>query len=101
MSNILDYLDWRGDLSFDADPLNNVDALILAQLSYIVFDGIVSERFDKQISIKDAYALYKPEKVDERLVFFSFDEDMKLLKPESNETMKEKLFPCSHIRSNH
>ncbi len=97
MSNILDYLDWRGDLSFDADPLNNVDALILAQLSYIVFDGIVSERYDEQISIKDAYALYKPEKVDERLVFFSFNEDMKLLKKLADTERFGKIKLCGYV----
>ena len=30
MSNILDYITWRGDLSFSAAPLNEVDGLILA-----------------------------------------------------------------------
>lgn len=41
MNNIMDYLDWRGDLSFDVDPLNEVDSLILSTLSYIEYDGLV------------------------------------------------------------
>lgn len=32
MANIMDYLDWRGDLSFRADPFNEVDNLICALL---------------------------------------------------------------------
>jgi hypothetical protein len=42
MNNILDYLEWRGDLSFEQDPFNEVDNLILSTLAYIDFDGIVS-----------------------------------------------------------
>lgn len=41
MNNIMDYLDWRGDLSFDADPMNEVDSLILSTLTYIEYDGLV------------------------------------------------------------
>ena len=32
MANMMDYLDWRGDLSFAASGFNEVDNLILAQL---------------------------------------------------------------------
>ena len=39
MANILDYLRWRGDLHWQASPLNDVDLLILAQLSYVNFDA--------------------------------------------------------------
>jgi hypothetical protein len=41
MNNIMDYLDWRGDLSFEADPMNEVDSLILSTLTYIEYDGLV------------------------------------------------------------
>ena len=40
MGNILDYLDWRGDLTFEQTPFNQVDNLILACFSYIELDGI-------------------------------------------------------------
>lgn len=42
MHNIIDYLDWRGDLSFARDGFNEVDNLIFSVLAYIEFDGIVS-----------------------------------------------------------
>lgn len=38
---MLDYLDWRGDLSFAAAPFNDVDALALCQIAYMPFDGLV------------------------------------------------------------
>ena len=41
MANILDYLDWRGDLTFAQSPFNEVDNLILAELSFVDFKGIV------------------------------------------------------------
>ncbi len=41
MPNILDYVDWRGDITFDKSPFNDIDNLIFTQLSYINFDGIV------------------------------------------------------------
>ena len=41
MANIIDYLKWRGDVPFDADPFNEVDALVLCELVYANFDGIV------------------------------------------------------------
>ena len=41
MSTTMDYLRWRGDLSFSKDPLNDIDALILALLSYLPFREIV------------------------------------------------------------
>ena len=40
MQNIIDYLDWRGDVPFSAAPFNPVDNLILSQFSYISLDGI-------------------------------------------------------------
>jgi hypothetical protein len=41
MQNIFDYLEWRGDLSFDRDSFNEVDNLIFSILAYLEFDGIV------------------------------------------------------------
>ena len=41
MGNMLDYLDWRGDLRFSEIELCEVDSLILSTISYLEFDGIV------------------------------------------------------------
>jgi hypothetical protein len=41
MGKTLDYLLWRGDLSFSQDSFNDIDALILALLSYLPLKDIV------------------------------------------------------------
>ena len=41
MANILDYLDWRGDLTLAQAPFNEVDNLILAELSFVDFRDVV------------------------------------------------------------
>ncbi|MBQ7133601.1 MAG: DUF2974 domain-containing protein [Ruminococcus sp.] len=37
-TTMLDYLDWRGDLPFTINGINEVDCLVFASLSYIDFD---------------------------------------------------------------
>ena len=37
MSNMMDYLAWRGDIALDYSPLNDVDSLIIASLSYLTY----------------------------------------------------------------
>ena len=41
MTNMLDYLVWRGDIPFSASPFNEVDNIILAMLSFIDYAGVV------------------------------------------------------------
>lgn len=41
MANIIDYLQWRGDIPFSVDPFNEVDNLILSELVYTDFSSIV------------------------------------------------------------
>ena len=56
MENIVSYLKWRGDISFAAYAFNNVDNLILSQLSFIDFADIVPDcESDKKITLLDAY----------------------------------------------
>ena len=40
MANINDYLDWRGDLSLTSSKFNEVDSMILARFSYLIFNKI-------------------------------------------------------------
>ena len=54
MSDMFDYLDWRGDIRFSQLPLNPVDALIFSTLSYIRFQGIISDQPGHRINLKDA-----------------------------------------------
>ena len=57
-NTMYEYLDWRGDLTFFTDPFNEVDNLILAQLAYVDFDGIVPENREDKIAIDDVCRLY-------------------------------------------
>ena len=43
MTNVFDYLKWRGDLSFSQDPPNAVDALVFSGLAYIQFDDAMEQ----------------------------------------------------------
>lgn len=40
MNNLEQYLYWRGDLTFEQDPFNEVDGAILSELSYIDYLGL-------------------------------------------------------------
>lgn len=53
MGNIFDYLEWRCDIPFDADPFNEVDNLVLAELAYTDFRGILSMD-GREISLQEA-----------------------------------------------
>lgn len=54
MSNLFDYLKWRGDLSFQQTPFNDIDSLILSRLSYLPFDAIVPDSFITSLTIAEA-----------------------------------------------
>ena len=54
MADIFDYLLWRGDLGMDAVPPNPVDTLILSELSYIGFEGLVPGDFLHPVPLKVA-----------------------------------------------
>ena len=56
MANLVDYVNWRGDLSFEQDPFNEVDALFFSCISYVDFSGIVTE--GTSISLSDASDLF-------------------------------------------
>lgn len=59
MANILDYLDWRGDLTFDKAPFNEVDNLLLSQLVYVDLAGIVPGPESKEkIRIAEASRIF-------------------------------------------
>lgn len=52
MGNIMDYISWRGDLSFEQAQFNEVDNLILACFSYVKLDGISAVTKQKGIGLK-------------------------------------------------
>ena len=60
MSDIFDYLKWRGDLSFEQDSFNAVDALILSRLSYLPFEDVVPKSFGHGVSLQFAALAFSP-----------------------------------------
>ncbi len=58
MPNIRDYLTWRGDLTFAQSEFNEVDNLILTELTYLNFSEVVPGDFSACISLADAARLY-------------------------------------------
>lgn len=55
MANIHDYLEWRGDVTLEERPFNDVDNIILSALSYLDFTGIVAgEDADTGINLSQA-----------------------------------------------
>ena len=58
MGDILDYISWRGDLSWARSPFCPVDALALSALAYIHFEGVVPEGLDSPIPLRQAAERY-------------------------------------------
>ena len=54
MTNVLDYIKWRGDLTFSQDGPNAVDALIFSALAYIRYGGAVEEKPEEPVTIREA-----------------------------------------------
>lgn len=54
-NNILDYIQWRGDLRFSQSAANEVDGVLLVFLSFLDFSGIAPENpEDGWVYLKDA-----------------------------------------------
>ena len=68
MANILEYLVWRGDLSLAVSPFNEVDNLILSELAFLDFDGILTEKVNETITLREVaerLSIYREEDLAE------------------------------------
>ena len=54
MTNLFDYLTWRGDIPFENDPFNEIDGMIMARFAYAPFDGIVPETVRERVTVMQA-----------------------------------------------
>lgn len=81
ITNIIDYLVWRSDLSFEVDHLNEVDALIFSRFSYMDMKGILDDDH-KSMTIKEAYDIYRANE-DERPKYAIQDPELFKLMAES------------------
>jgi hypothetical protein len=53
MANLIDYIAWRGDISLDREPFNDVDALVLCQISYLDIGGLLSAGFKDTVTLSE------------------------------------------------
>ena len=59
MANIIDYLQWRGDIPVSQVPLGEVDALVLSYLSYMPFQEVMKQGFHApEVRLGDAAAYF-------------------------------------------
>lgn len=67
MMNLSDYINLKGNISFEESPFNEVDNLLFAELSYIDFEGIISPYpSEKMILLSSATGnLFKAKKKEE------------------------------------
>jgi len=73
MSNINDYLSWRGDVPITKEtPFNEVDSMIMARFSYMIFDRI---KMNEEETIKSISTKMKRFKNEE----FRFNGDKELI----------------------
>ena len=60
MNDVLDYIYWRGDLSFEQDPLNEIDAMIFSEFAYIDFSTLAPKKLDRGLlTIQKAASLWE------------------------------------------
>lgn len=74
MANILDYIQWRGDLSLAKDEFNEIDNLILSRFSYFPFDEIIKE--NEVTTIKELSKRFKEKDISTMPILW--EDDVKL-----------------------
>ena len=73
MANINDYIDWRGDLPInEIYKFNEIDSMILARFSYLIFDRIKMQEIETIESISNKMKKFKNEE-------FRFNGDKELI----------------------
>lgn len=58
MQDMLQYVKWRGDLPFSVDTQNEIDALILSEISYVPLDEIVPTEPNEAITLEKAAEMF-------------------------------------------
>ncbi len=65
MANLIDYLHWRGDLSFAQSAPNEVDSVLFVFLAYYDLDGIIPVDPERErITLREAILLEREHHVD-------------------------------------
>ncbi len=92
MANIIDYIDWRGDVPFSVSKFNTIDAIIFCELSYFPMEDIVPADFSESISIRTMC-----EKVIKKNLSMHDPLDIPLAKSILNSTRYDNVKLCGFI----
>ena len=77
--NMMDYIRWRGDLPFERDPLNEVDALIFSNLAYVKYTGTEAAEAGKAPELAEVCEQFYAQDIDP-LTRCRVEADLELLK---------------------
>lgn len=91
MAGILDYIDWRGDIPFSENGMNDIDSLIFTRLAYVLFDGIVPESFTEGITLKEAADIFLNDAFYRQKLILKEDEELLRRMAKAQRYMKLKL----------
>ena len=95
MTNLFDYLAWRGDLTLSQIPFGNVDSLLLSVLAYVFFDGILWESPYRRIPLRLAAEVFlaRPKEQQKARV----EEDILLLEKLAQSRRFQNAELCAYI----
>ncbi len=99
MANMLDYINWRGDLTFSEAPFSEVDSLILSQICYVDFETIVSHSFNKPILLASAARAYLRRHAGEKAYLGAIvpAEIIALMSAAANSKRFSRIRLCGHV----
>lgn len=75
MSNINDYIKWRGDLELKISEFNEIDSLILSRFSYLPFESLMEK--EEELTIEELSQRF--EKADQNKLEILWPDDSELL----------------------
>ena len=94
MSNINDYLIWRGDIPINSTfKFNEIDSMILARFSYLPFDKIKLEKEETIESISTKMKKFKNED-------FNYNGDMELISNMGKSTRFKNMKVTDYVKAN-
>lgn len=74
MSNVCEYVKWRGDLTLKQSKFNEIDALILTRLSYFPFDQLIQQ--NEEATVEELSKRF--EKADKSTMKILWEDDNEL-----------------------
>ena len=94
MSNINDYLDWRGDIPIsDEFGINDIDKMIFARISYLLFDKINLEEEETIESVSRKMENFKNEE-------FNYNGDKELITKLGQSARFKNLILTDYVKNN-